>query len=266
MSALTPVLAVSNDVRASAVQFLSQCWVAIRRTEALLLLEECTHVTSHTKNVPSPPSPSEKGLEMAGVVAVDGGAHEAWEGLEEGVALRMTHFSATWDPEPLEVTNPPCPDTSQDLHLALTDIELTVRTGELIVIVGPVGSSKSSLLMAILGELAPLSTGEGRLQREGTYGYCSQEPWIMSTTVKENILFGSPYDEERYLGVLRSCDLLSDLQLLSAGDQTVIGDRGINLSGGQRARVVRPSHHLHEWCEYNSHARWINCSYCILPS
>ncbi|XP_005586153.3 ATP-binding cassette sub-family C member 4 isoform X1 [Macaca fascicularis] len=116
----------------------------------------------------------------------------------------------------------------------LQGLSFTVRPGELLAVVGPVGAGKSSLLSAVLGELAP---SHGLVSVHGRIAYVSQQPWVFSGTVRSNILFGKKYEKERYEKVIKACALKKDLQLLEDGDLTVIGDRGTTLSGGQKARV-----------------------------
>ncbi|CAB0016955.1 unnamed protein product [Nesidiocoris tenuis] len=116
----------------------------------------------------------------------------------------------------------------------LNDISLTVAPKELAVIVGPVGSGKSSLLHAILKEL-PLKSGT--MDVRGTISYASQEPWLFQGNVKQNILFGLPYNKERYRKVVKVCALKTDFELFPYGDLTIVGERGVSLSGGQRARI-----------------------------
>ncbi|XP_022358423.1 multidrug resistance-associated protein 4 isoform X3 [Enhydra lutris kenyoni] len=116
----------------------------------------------------------------------------------------------------------------------LQDLSFTVRPGELLAVIGPVGAGKSSLLSTVLGEL-PRS--RGLVSVHGRIAYVSQQPWVFSGTVRSNILFGKKYEKERYEKVIKACALRKDLQLLEDGDLTVIGDRGATLSGGQKARV-----------------------------
>ncbi|XP_026194197.1 multidrug resistance-associated protein 1-like, partial [Cyclospora cayetanensis] len=147
-----------------------------------------------------------------------------------------------------------------------------VRSGELVAVVGPTGAGKSGLLLSLLGStvrVAPRRGGAARSGRDqppaassssfspgsplycdqtplssarmlvpGTVAYCSQVPWIQSATLKENILFGSAFDEEWYFKVLEACALLPDISVLPGGDETEIGERGLNLSGGQKQRVA----------------------------
>ncbi|XP_069614144.1 ATP-binding cassette sub-family C member 4 isoform X2 [Ranitomeya imitator] len=116
----------------------------------------------------------------------------------------------------------------------LQNISCTVRPGELLAVIGPVGAGKSSLLSAVLGELPK---GKGFVDIRGRIAYVSQQPWVFSGTVRSNILFGKEYNQEKYERVLRVCALKKDLLQLEDGDMTMIGDRGVTLSGGQKARV-----------------------------
>lgn len=117
---------------------------------------------------------------------------------------------------------------------ALQQVSFTVRRGELLAVIGPVGAGKSSLLSAVLGELPK---DKGFINVTGRIAYVSQQPWVFSGTVRSNILFDKEYEKEKYEKVLKVCALKKDLELLANGDLTVIGDRGATLSGGQKARV-----------------------------
>ncbi|KAJ0801893.1 putative ABC-type xenobiotic transporter [Helianthus annuus] len=103
-----------------------------------------------------------------------------------------------------------------------------------VAVCGTVGSGKSSLLSCILGEVSKIS---GSVKVEGSKAYVAQSAWIQSGKIEDNILFGREMDRERYEKVLEACSLKKDLEILSFGDQTVIGERGINLSGGQKQRI-----------------------------
>ena len=116
----------------------------------------------------------------------------------------------------------------------LKDISLSVQSGELCAVVGRVASGKSTLASAILNE-ALLESGSIRLA--GKVAYASQSPWILNASLRDNILFGLPYDEQRYNDVIQACQLTHDLTMLDNGDLTEIGEKGINLSGGQKQRV-----------------------------
>lgn len=133
----------------------------------------------------------------------------------------------------------------------LRDINIEFKKNKLNVIVGSTGSGKTSLLLALLGEMN-LQSGKvflpGSTPREElvvnkltglteSVAYCSQTAWLLNGTIKENILFASPFDEKRYKDVVEACGLKRDFEILSAGDQTEIGEKGITLSGGQKQRV-----------------------------
>lgn len=126
--------------------------------------------------------------------------------------------------------------------ITLRDINCHIESGSLVALVGTVGSGKSSFLSAILGELEPIHDSKVYLPRpdgrkDGFVSYCSQTPWVVNDTLRGNILFGRQFDPDRYEEVIDACALRDDLAVLPAGDMTEIGERGINLSGGQKARV-----------------------------
>ncbi|CAM0907934.1 unnamed protein product [Alopecurus aequalis] len=116
----------------------------------------------------------------------------------------------------------------------LKRIDMEVRKGELVAVVGTVGSGKSSLLSCIMGEMHKVS---GKVSIYGTTACVTQTAWIRNGTIQENILFRQPMDQETYAEVVRSCCLEKDIEMMEFGDQTEIGERGINLSGGQRQRI-----------------------------
>ncbi len=121
-------------------------------------------------------------------------------------------------------------------QIILKNINLSIKKSEFICIIGEVGSGKSSLLQAILNNLLPMSD-DSKIYTNGTISYASQIPWIQNATVKNNILFNLPYDESRYKQIINITELQSDLDILVGGDMTEIGENGVNLSGGQKARI-----------------------------
>ncbi|KAJ8777653.1 hypothetical protein J1605_014306 [Eschrichtius robustus] len=131
----------------------------------------------------------------------------------------------------------------------LSNITICIPRGQLTMIVGQVGCGKSSLLLATLGEMQKVSGAvfwnsperetatDSDVRKRGPVAYASQKPWLLNATVEENITFESPFNKQRYKMVIEACSLQPDIDILPHGDQTQIGERGINLSGGQRQRI-----------------------------
>lgn len=122
--------------------------------------------------------------------------------------------------------------------LLLHSLNLHVTKGSLVVVVGKVGCGKSSLLAALTGELNRLSGVLYVANRELGFGLASQEPWIQHASVRDNILFGKDYDAAFYQAVIEACALSDDLNVLPNGDRTEVGENGVTLSGGQKARLA----------------------------
>lgn len=118
--------------------------------------------------------------------------------------------------------------------IILKNINIRLEKGSLNAIVGSVGAGKSSLVSAFLGEMHKIS---GRVNTVGKIAYVSQQAWIQNCTLQENILFGKELNKALYKKVIEACALEPDFDMLPAGDQTEIGEKGINLSGGQKQRV-----------------------------
>ncbi|XP_026557030.1 canalicular multispecific organic anion transporter 1 isoform X2 [Pseudonaja textilis] len=142
-----------------------------------------------------------------------------WHNSIPACAVKFHEASFAWD---------------QDSDVTIKDITLEIAHGSLAAIVGSVGSGKSSLISAMLGEMENI---KGNINIQGSMAYVPQQAWIQNATLKDNIIFGSPLDEIRYQQVLEACALHPDLKLLPGGDLTEIGEKGINLSGGQKQRV-----------------------------
>ncbi|XP_062228125.1 ABC transporter C family member 10-like isoform X2 [Phragmites australis] len=139
-------------------------------------------------------------------------------GTEYPIVINSCNFS--WNENPSKPT--------------LKNINLVVKAGEKVAICGEVGSGKSTLLASVLGEVQKT---EGTIQVCGKIAYVSQNAWIQTGTVQDNILFGSKMDRQRFQETLERCSLVKDLEMLPYGDRTQIGERGVNLSGGQKQRV-----------------------------
>ncbi|KAK2057847.1 hypothetical protein LY76DRAFT_593835 [Colletotrichum caudatum] len=172
--------------------------------------------------------------------------------VEASVAVgRLTSFLTAEEIQPDAITVKPAPEEmgeetviirdgsfSWNRHEdkeALRDIDFTAYKGELSCIVGRVGAGKSSFLQCILGDLWKV---KGLVEVHGTTAYVAQGSWILNATVKENIIFGYRYDPDFYEKTVRACALVDDFAQLPDGDETVVGERGISLSGGQKARVA----------------------------
>lgn len=143
--------------------------------------------------------------------------------------------------------------SEEDISTAfrLMDLDIKFEIGQLNIIAGPTGSGKTSILMALLGEMTLIA---GKVYLPGGYSredvhpdpetgladnvaYCAQQAWLVNANIKENILFAAPFDRERYKQVIVACALERDLEILDAGDQTLVGEKGITLSGGQKQRI-----------------------------
>lgn len=138
---------------------------------------------------------------------------------EESVRIRDASF--TWNKD--EAKN------------ALHDISFSATRGELSCIVGRVGAGKSSMLQTMLGDLYKL---KGEVVMRGVTAYVAQSPWVMNASVRENIVFGHRWDSTFYDKTIKACALTDDFEILPDGDQTEVGERGISLSGGQKARLT----------------------------
>ncbi|XP_032311191.1 multidrug resistance-associated protein 1 isoform X4 [Drosophila ananassae] len=134
-------------------------------------------------------------------------------------------------PHPMSIENG---EFSWGDEITLRNINIEVRKSSLVALVGTVGSGKSSVVQAFLGEMEKLA---GVVNTVGKLAYVPQQAWIQNATVRDNILFGQTYDRKRYNKVIDACALRADIDILSAGDQTEIGEKGINLSGGQKQRI-----------------------------
>ncbi|CAL8127054.1 unnamed protein product [Orchesella dallaii] len=202
-------LSLYNNVRLiitlffpNAISCLAESLVSIRRLQNFLMMEEriaAPEAIQPLKNI--------KG-------------HSGHKQDKTEIGVTVSNLYARWNKD-------------ADL-LTLDSINLSVKEGQLAAVVGSIGSGKTSLLQALLHELP---TTAGSLKINGKLAYTCQEPWIFSGSVRENILFGLDYEYDRYHRVIQACALSKDLTLLPFQDQTLVGDRGTSLSGGQKARI-----------------------------
>ncbi|KAL2804765.1 ATP-binding cassette sub-family C member 5 isoform 1 [Daubentonia madagascariensis] len=241
-----------------SVKSLSEASVAVDRFKSLFLMEEVHMI----KNKPA--SPHIK-IEMKNATLAWDSSHSSVQNSpkltpkmkkdkraargkkEKGRQLQHTEHQAVLAEQKghllLDSDERPSPDEEEGKHIhlgslrlqrTLYSIDLEIEEGKLVGICGSVGSGKTSLISAILGQMTLL---EGSIAISGTFAYVAQQAWILNATLRDNILFGKEFDEERYNSVLNSCCLRPDLAILPNSDLTEIGERGANLSGGQRQRI-----------------------------
>ncbi|XP_030828553.1 ATP-binding cassette sub-family C member 9 isoform X2 [Strongylocentrotus purpuratus] len=142
--------------------------------------------------------------------------------IPDDIAVKLVNASFTWDAD----SNLPI----------ISRANVEIPRGKLTMIVGQVGSGKSSIISAILGEMTTMS-GSVLFNSKSSIAYAAQKAWLLNASLKDNIIFNNELDQRRYRKVLRSCALEPDIEILPGGDQTEIGEKGINLSGGQKQRV-----------------------------
>ncbi|XP_034117135.2 probable multidrug resistance-associated protein lethal(2)03659 isoform X3 [Drosophila albomicans] len=189
---------VTNFFPLSISQF-AELIVSINRLQTFLLREEIQHYSRNMNHS------NEDQLKATS---------------NEETLVEFKQFYAKWEADA----------TANTLH----DITLQLGHRQLVAIIGPVGAGKSSLIQSILGELP---AHKGTMVVNGRFSYASQEPWLFTGTVRENILFGLTLDKHRYRTVVKKCALERDFELLPQGDKTIVGERGASLSGGQKARI-----------------------------
>lgn len=241
---------------------LAECMVAIRRLQNFLLFDEFQNssISKASSDYPSLCSDKQtayKQEERQELPFIDDDVAESYENLDQSndyrkqnglmivasdllkntadlieekkrlstyndnsCAIKMINVTAKWEAR-----------QSQNI---LEDLNLEMKKGKLYAVIGMVGSGKSSLLSAILGEIT--LTG-GQIRVNGSISYAGQEAWVFGATVRQNILFGQPYERHRYQKVIKACALLRDFKQFPQGDQTMVGERGSSLSGGQKARI-----------------------------
>lgn len=180
-----------------AMAELGEINVAIKRIQKMLLAEEI----------------DEKAKETYKVIGLE-------EKRKKSVGVSLKSVTAKWS------LNSP--------EQVLSSVDFSAHNKDLVVIIGSVGSGKSSLLKTILKEL---SITQGAMDLESSISYASQQPWIFPGTVRQNILVGQLMNPKRYQEVVRACALEHDLKMFPFGDNTIVGERGVFLSGGQKARI-----------------------------
>ncbi|KAF9344593.1 Canalicular multispecific organic anion transporter 2, partial [Mortierella sp. AD094] len=200
--------------------------VAMKRIQKFLMMEEIdsTAVRRYSRQT----QPSTSGVNSKPLAIDIKNGTFMWGKPADSVTTN-TNTAVDGERQPLLVTAVPKP-----IKPTLSDITLHVLEGNLTAIVGRIGQGKSSLLSAIMGEM--YKNPKGTVTVYGDVAYVPQQAWIINATVRDNILFGKPFDQAKYDHIIYAAGLRPDLEMLVAGDQTEIGERGINLSGGQKQR------------------------------
>uniref|UniRef100_A0A8C3YJJ1 ATP-binding cassette sub-family C member 5 n=1 Tax=Catagonus wagneri TaxID=51154 RepID=A0A8C3YJJ1_9CETA len=241
-----------------SVKSLSEASVAVDRFKSLFLMEEVhmikkkpasPHITIEMKNATLAWDSSHASIQNSPKLTPKTKKDKrAARGKKEKVRqLQRTEHQAVLAEQKghllLDSDERPSPEEEEGKHIhlgnlrlqrTLYNIDLEIEEGKLVGICGSVGSGKTSLISSILGQMTLL---EGSIAVSGTFAYVAQQAWILNATLRDNILFGKEFDEERYNSVLNSCCLRPDLAILPNSDLTEIGERGANLSGGQRQRI-----------------------------
>ncbi|XP_057311415.1 ATP-binding cassette sub-family C member 4-like isoform X1 [Hydractinia symbiolongicarpus] len=198
------VLSIFFTIRLSVVLFfpmgiqtLTEAYVSCKRIQAFLLEKEQTQIKSTTATQTYPETPS-----------------------KTKALIHFENVTAAWN---------------NDLEDVICDLSFKADSKNcLVMIVGPVGAGKSSILMAAMNEL---HVKKGNIVKNGSIGYAAQQSWIFSGTLRSNILFGQVFDKKRYEKTITACALKQDLESFAKGDLTLVGERGVSLSGGQKARI-----------------------------
>lgn len=223
----------------SRISTIMQTVVSVQRLEAFFNEPEVEPWVTTLADGHSPAPTSELEQHPDRVAIIDG--HFRWQ----SATIDADAAHATLGEQTIDTDTPTT--AADDDSFELREVNLEFPRGQLTLLSGATGSGKSSLLLALLGEMERVQ-GQIVLSKStrieagtGLYysvAYAAQSPWLQHATIQDNILFGSPFDQERYRAVIKACALERDLELFDAGDQTEIGEKGISLSGGQKARVA----------------------------
>jgi len=213
-----------------------EIFVSLKRIQAFLLLDNIAldpleysqtspgkvNILKSSKNYPKVSVRESVAMDAVRLCSITHGLHED---------VKQYEFQSNPD---FSVSNLTCKLNGTDYKHLLHEVSFEASKSSLTVITGQVGSGKSTLLAAIAGEVIQSS---GDIVCSGTIAYVSQTAWVFSGTLRENVLFGEPYNEKRYSDVIDACALIEDISRFPNGDLSMVGERGVVLSGGQRARV-----------------------------
>ncbi|KAF9956297.1 hypothetical protein BGZ65_002844 [Modicella reniformis] len=207
--------------------------VAMRRIQKFLLMEEIDSTVVYRYSRQPSGGDQDSNKKEALAVNIENGTF-SWEKEVEPVVSNVDDATTPDDERRPLLASAAHVAQPKSSRPTLSNITLRIPDGSLTAIVGRIGQGKSSLLSAIMGELYKR---KGIVTVHGDIAYVPQQAWIINATVRENILFGTPFNQEKYDRIIYASGLKPDLEMLTAGDQTEIGERGINLSGGQKQRV-----------------------------
>ncbi|KAJ6593252.1 multidrug resistance-associated ABC transporter [Mycena capillaripes] len=226
----------------SIIVELLQTRVSVDRIDAYLDEEEVSEQVSSLKKDRSGHNPSELDDSRLGLEKASFKWNEVEEALEDKNGKKPASETDSLLTAETEAA------TVADHKFELKDLSVVFPEGELTIVTGPTASGKTALLLAVLGEMTSLPGGRiimakntGKIDAHGNMhaiSYAAQSPWLRHQSIKDNILFGYPFDEARYNEVIECCALRPDLDILDDGDGTEIGEKGVSLSGGQKARVA----------------------------
>lgn len=217
MGYLLPLVAEANTAINRIEKFLSIPTYSERRIKFASRRGPRGFLSLSLKDIPSTVRQENIKVERAKLISF---SNKGGIPVTETNDLIILNVSASWD--------------RHEERMALKDVSFSLKNGQMMAVTGSVGSGKSSLLMAILGELPAIN---GTILFGGTVAYVPQIPWVFSGTIRDNVLFGRRFDEAKYHEILDICCMQTDLKNFSFGDLTEIGSRGVSLSGGQRVRV-----------------------------
>jgi ATP-binding cassette, subfamily C (CFTR/MRP), member 4 len=211
---------VMSQMFVRGIAELAECFVVIKRLQSFLEYEEkeIAMIESNKSNIKNHMQNCKSDSDI--VIALKN-VNCRWKTVEESAEYKLDKL------DPLKLKE-------IEGKMTLSNISIEIKRGILVGVLGPVGSGKSSLLQVLLQEL-PISSGE--MSIHGKLSYATQEPWIFPGSVRQNITFAAELNKKRYDNVIQACALKKDFETFSDADETFIGERGISLSGGQKARL-----------------------------
>ncbi|CAK1599799.1 unnamed protein product [Parnassius mnemosyne] len=220
-----------------AIASLSEMFVALERIQSVLVMEERDDLKvlkSINKNINPVNFNGKMNSNLSNYVVGKKYSPKENDGSRLSVDLRSKSRNSVFSDFAVELHGVSASWTDIKEQMTLKNISMRLRKGKLCAIIGPVGSGKSSLMQVLLKEF---SICEGTFNVNGRLSYACQESWLFPASVRDNILFGLPYNAQKYKEVCKVCCLLPDFKQFPYGDLSLVGDRGVSLSGGQRARI-----------------------------